>query len=96
MGPRLTLCVPGAVVGGPCLAGGMAAAEGYDSDFLPTSVPLPTPSGGGESVRLLPFTHFSVVLALSRRLAVVTIKRCRWSGVRSVVVTSAVYRRWGG
>ncbi|SDT01427.1 endonuclease G [Friedmanniella luteola] len=50
----------------------MAAVEGYDSDFLPTSVPLPAPSDGVESVRLLPFTHFSVVLELSRRLAVVT------------------------
>lgn len=48
----------------------MTAAEGYDPDFLPVPVPLPTPAEAG--VRVLPFTHFTVVLEPARRLAVAT------------------------
>lgn len=59
-------------VGASCLAVGMAAAEGYDPDFLPVPVPLPTPTEPNKALPVLPFTHFTVVLQPARRLAVVT------------------------
>lgn len=53
------------------MADGVAAIEGYDPNFLPVPVPLPEPEPGG-GLRVLPFTHFTVVLDPDRRLAVVT------------------------
>lgn len=44
---------------------------GYDPNFLSVTAPLPTPPPGVE-VRELAFTHFTVLLQPSRRLAVVT------------------------
>jgi endonuclease G len=42
---------------------------GYAADFLPLDVPLPT---GGDDLRLLEYTHFSVLLNPQRRLAAAT------------------------
>lgn len=47
------------------------AAAPYDPWFLSTPVPLPSVPAGVATVTL-PFTHFTVVLAPQRRLAVVT------------------------
>jgi DNA/RNA endonuclease G (NUC1) len=46
-------------------------ASGYDQDFLGVSVPLPVPAAG-QVVRELAYTHFTVLLDPTRRLAVAT------------------------
>ena len=48
-----------------------SSPAGYVTDFLGRSVPLPVP-GAGTPVRELAYTHFTVLLDPSRRLAVVT------------------------
>ncbi|OHV08645.1 DNA/RNA non-specific endonuclease [Kushneria phosphatilytica] len=60
----------------------LADRQGYDSDFLPDfEVPLPTPVGQraddvtpveGSSDNRLDYTHFSIVMSRSRRLAIFT------------------------
>jgi endonuclease G len=47
------------------------AGAGYDPEFLPVSAPFPVPAAAAPT-RELPFTHFSVLLHLARRLAVAT------------------------
>ncbi|GAA2002559.1 DNA/RNA non-specific endonuclease [Nakamurella flavida] len=47
-----------------------AAGSGYDPAFL--GVPVPLPAAAGRPTRVLPSTHFSVVMDLQRRLAAVT------------------------
>lgn len=48
----------------------LADPKGFDEDFLGQPVPLP-PLAGKETV-LLPYTHFSVLMRLDKRLAAVT------------------------
>jgi DNA/RNA endonuclease G (NUC1) len=48
----------------------LADRKGFDEDFLGQPVPLP-PLAGKETV-LLPYTHFSVLMRLDKRLAAVT------------------------
>ena len=43
---------------------------GFDTDFL--GVPVPVPSLAGAETVLLPYTHFSVLMRLDKRLAAVT------------------------
>jgi len=47
------------------------SASGYELDFLGVSVPLPVPAAG-RVVRELAYTHFTVLLDATRRLAVAT------------------------
>lgn len=46
-------------------------ASGYNPGFLPVPVPLPTAPAATDSA-VLPFVHFTVVLDVTRRLAVAT------------------------
>ena len=56
----------------PSIASGRPrAAAGYDEGFLAVPVPLPSPLAAGP-FRVLPYTHFTVVLDPLRRLAAVT------------------------
>ncbi|MCF6525092.1 DNA/RNA non-specific endonuclease [Streptomyces sp. JJ36] len=49
-----------------------AHRTGYDEHFLGPRVPLPHPVDSGIETTLLPYTHFTVVLRPSRRLALAT------------------------
>ena len=53
-----------------------AAGEGYDPSFLRVEVPIPTPNAGiredvlvWEGGTVLPYTHFSLTMSVSRRFA---------------------------
>lgn len=48
----------------------LAGRSGYDKDFL--GVPVPIPALAGAGTVLLPYTHFSVLMRLDKRLAAVT------------------------
>ena len=48
----------------------LAGREGYDADFL--GLPVPLPGLAGVETVVLPYTHFSVLMRLDKRLAAVT------------------------
>lgn len=60
-----------------------AAPPAFDPDFLGVPAPLPGPRAG-QRVRLLTYTHFSVLLDLDRRLAAATGVTILGSALRDV------------
>jgi endonuclease G len=48
----------------------LARRKGFDENFL--GIPVPLPALAGVDTVLLPYTHFSVLMRLDKRLAAVT------------------------
>ncbi len=59
------LLVPGSVA-----ARDLSGRTGFDVNFL--GLPVPVPALAGVETALLPYTHFSVLMRLDKRLAAVT------------------------